>query len=667
MAAAFVNLLGTAQRISSRTSMGGSHHRTMGPGNVMARAFATPRHTTTRKVTTTTSRKKAIPTCRSPMTFTTKRSLSSSGSQSTRLFSKASAEDTTADDSEDGDGFFANADVTFESMGVRSSTLLERLEAIGLTRPTTIQARSFRPILYKGQKDQEEGDNDTRIRLTANDVTIGAETGSGKTLAYLLPLMDDILYDKQQATERAREDGGGSILPSYDYARAIILVPNKELVQQVLRMAVPLCGGTIHQALVWGASGTQLLEQLAPVAAQQEESDPTRIVRMAIMPGGLNEPLDFKPFRDSMALGGTDPPVDLVVTTPAALGSLALKPKHIGLFADLQTLVVDEADMLLDGGYIRALEQVLVGFRRADRLDPSPTLGSKNDDATTPLAPRKTQHIFSAATLPDMGLKSVDAYLQRKFPHAARIQTDNMHNAKHYGLMAPTQWYLVETKKERMEGLVAMLMGEDGAMDNLQGEKVMVFLNSVEDVEGVHEALSQRGIMNVLYHAKISLLERAQNLDRFRKYQPNGDGNGDGDGENDAVPILICTDLASRGLDVPGVTAVVQLQFSGNVVSHLHRMGRCGRAGQRTGRGIVFYDETEAELVRVVQEAETQQERMQLEQDVDDIEVPVDAGNDSSDGGGNSTGGGKVKTAFSRKRGFTKKRKKLKRQGEVMG
>ena len=82
-------------------------------------------------------------------------------------------------------------------------------------------------------------------------------------------------------------------------------------------------------------------------------------------------------------------------------------------------------------------------------------------------------------------------------------------------------------------------------------------------------------------------------------------------------------------------------------------MGRCGRAGARTGRGIVFYGDTEEELVLVVQEAESQQERMQLQQDVDDFEVPVDGAEEKR---------GKVKDAFSRKRGFTKKRKKLRRQ-----
>ena len=118
--------------------------------------------------------------------------------------------------------------------------------------------------------------------------------------------------------------------------------------------------------------------------------------------------------------------------------------------------------------------------------------------------------------------------------------------------------------------------------------------------------------------------------------------------DEDTVPVLVCTDVASRGLDIPGVTAIVQLQFALNVVSHLHRMGRCGRAGNRDGRGIIFYGGKERELVKVVREAEEQQSRMILSQDVEDDE------GDEGHGGER----GKVQKAFSRKRGFTKKRKK---------
>ncbi|KAG7343725.1 ATP-dependent RNA helicase [Nitzschia inconspicua] len=595
----------------------------------------------------------------------------------TRRFLSSSAEETTTPNQNDNnndnndDSFFAESTTSFESMGVQSSVLLDRIHnQLGLQRPTQIQARSFAAIRGLDQKPTDDDNQDDNVdveNLVDNgaaqpppaprrDVTIGAETGSGKSYAYLIPLFDSILQEKAAvaaAKASSTTDASTPLLPSYDYARAIILVPNKELVHQVVRMAAPLCGGTIRQSLVWGGGGN-LIEQLEatlPASHHKEETDPSRLVRMAIMPGGLNDPLDFKPFRDSVGLGGKDAPVDIVITTPAALGPLALKPKHVGMFADIGTLVIDEADMLLDGGYIRALENVLMGFRRADKLQ-------------TDLAVAKTQHIFCAATLPDTGLKSVDAYLQRKFPFATRIQLDNMHNAKHSGLSQPTQWIQSETKRERLDKLV-QLLETPSINDGLYGEKVMVFVNSVEDVDGVHQALVQRGIPAVPYHAKVSPQDRAKNLERFRQYKSSLQSLDNKEEENDpsaTVPIMVCTDLASRGLDVPGVTAVVQLQFSGNVVSHLHRMGRCGRAGQRTGRGIVFYEERETDLVDVVREAEEQQERMKLEQDVDESNRDDDMDSGEADAV-TTVEIGKVKKAFSRKRGFTKKRKKLMREG----
>lgn len=530
----------------------------------------------------------------------------------------------------DEDSFFAKDAADFESLGIQSDILLRRLQQFlgSDARPTSVQAAAFADIAaihtrqtapQEGEDPDGEQEDDYSSDVTfRSDVTIGAETGSGKTLAYLLPLMDDILT--QKASQGVQ----------YDYARAIILVPNKELVQQVVRMALPLAGGS-EKALV----GTSITSSSS--SNNNDMDDDTDIVRMAIMPGGLQDPLDFRPFRDSKALGGTSPPVDLVISTPAAIGPLGLKPKNIDMFADIETLVIDEADMLLDGGYIRQLENVLLGFRRADRLDAS-------------LGVRKTQHVFVAATLPDMGLRSVDAYLQKKFPRSKRVTMQGMHNARHYGLAEKTVWVEENSKKGRMEQLVDMLQtspSEKGL--GLQGEKVMVFLNSVDDVEGACQALIRAGIEAVPYHAKLSLAERTVALDRFRRYSSESSSASN---PEDAVSILVCTDLASRGLDVPGVTAVVQLQFAGNVVAHLHRMGRCGRAGQRTGRGIIFYGDTEKELVQVVQEAEEQQERMVLQQDVleqeaDDLEEV-----------------GKVKKAFSRKRGFTKKRKKLQREAE---
>jgi superfamily II DNA/RNA helicase len=494
------------------------------------------------------------------------------------------------------ESFFAPPDVTFSSIGVQSPILLNRLKSLGISRPSAVQASAYNAIL-----DSE------------HDVVLGAETGSGKTLAYLLPLIDDILT----------QQSNGVKCPYY-FARALILVPNKELVQQVVRMALPLCGG----ASSW--VDTTFRGQNATTTEEAANVDPESLVRLAVLPGGISEPKDFPPFRFSRAFGGTEPTVDLLISTPAAVGPMGIKPRNMDFFADIQTLVVDEADMLLDGGYIRSLEQVLLGFRRTTKL--SPTLGVK-----------PTQHVWVAATLPDSGLRSVDAFLRRKFPNTTRVIQSNMHNARHSGLKGRTVWKEVESNKERTEEFVNLLKlpcSEGGLKD----EKIMVFLNSVDDVIGVQGALEHAGFTSVCYHAKLSLEERAKNLDQFRKYNfANANVDGVNRNPKEAVSILICTDLGARGLDIPGVTVVVQLQFAGNVVAHLHRMGRCGRAGQRIGRGIVFYSSHQRELVSIVREAEHKQERMTLDGDVDDQEETT------------------VKEGFSRRRGFTKKLKKQRR------
>ena len=584
-------------------------------------------------------------------------------------------ESNNNDDGINNNSFFANMD--WKTLGVQSEILLERLATVlQLERPTAVQAAAFCEISSSRSRSSE---------TTNKNVLVGAETGTGKTLAFLVPLLDDILeqkrlrvkeqhqqqqheqeksseYADEQQPEQAQQQYS-QLLVDYDYARAVILVPNKELVQQMVRMALPLAGGM--EALVYGGNTLphETLKSLQKDTynninhSASPPPPPHEVVRIAIMPGGLKEPSDFPPFRASIGLGGNDPPVDVVITTPASLGPLGLSPKNIDMFADIETVVIDEADMLLDGGYLRPLENVLLGFRRADRLN------ADGDGSGGLLGNiKKTQHVLVAATIPDYGLRSADAYLQKKFPQATRVTMTGMHNARHYRLTEQTEWILQESRKERMMKLIDLLQTPID-QGGLKGEKIMVFLNSVDDAEAASQALIREGMSVLPYHAKIKLEDRTLTLDRFRRYQSVSSTNSSNSGidaavnaEDDSVPILVCTDLASRGLDVPGVNAVVQLQFAGNVVAHLHRMGRCGRAGQRKGRGIVFYDKTEAELVQVIQAAEEQQERMVLEGDVLDIESKD---NESSTP---AAAAGSVEKAFSRKRGFTKKRKKMQRE-----
>ena len=337
--------------------------------------------------------------------------------------------------------------------------------------------------------------------------------------------MEDILKRKREWKAKMDnvengESGDQIIDPGYDYARAVVLVPNKELAHQAVRMAASICGG-LDKCVIWGAEALGIDHNRFP--SEGDISKEEDIVRLAILPGGLNAPKDFPPFRFATSTSSShqrQAPPDLVFTTPANLGPMALSPKHIDFFADVSTLVVDEADMLLDGGYIRQLNNVLMGFRRADRLlDKYDSISfhhksdDNNDDQSDSIEDedmerkeqKKTQHVFVAATLPDYGLRSVDAYLKRKFPDAVNVTMAGMHNARHYGLEdeSITVWNEIEDNQERMQRLVDVLrldrseVGVDGR--GLKGEKVMVFLNTVNDVDGASNALRRAGIDAVPY------------------------------------------------------------------------------------------------------------------------------------------------------------------------
>jgi hypothetical protein len=119
--------------------------------------------------------------------------------------------------------------------------------------------------------------------------------------------------------------------------------------------------------------------------------------------GGLNDPLDFPPFRNSVGLGG-NPPVDLVISTPATIGPLGLKPKLIDMFADIQTLVMSSRYAVGR----RQLENVLM-----ESSEPSTPSGRQFGarKRSTSLSPPLCRH----------GTGVWMRYLEKKFPNANRI------------------------------------------------------------------------------------------------------------------------------------------------------------------------------------------------------------------------------------------------------
>ena len=220
-----------------------------------------------------------------------------------------------------------------------------------------------------------------------------------------------------------------------------------------------------------------------------------------------------------------------------------------------------------------------------------------------PGAPTR-QYIFAAATIHSSGKRTPGETLKLGFPDAAWVAGPRLHRSA-----AQLAHVWREVGADTRDDAVLAALREAPA-----GARTLVFANTVASAAALAERLADEpGVRSAAYHSGVPTVERFATLAAFRA------------GE---VDVLVCTDSAARGLDVPGVAHVVQAEFALNAVDYLHRAGRTARAGA-PGRLTSLYDEEAAQLVAAVRSA-------------------VEAGSP-------------VEDAFSRKRSF---RKKLKKYGE---
>mmetsp|Transcript_10404 Transcript_10404/g.15822 ORF Transcript_10404/g.15822 Transcript_10404/m.15822 type:complete len:490 (-) Transcript_10404:114-1583(-) len=406
-----------------------------------------------------------------------------------------------------------------------SPSLVAALKACNKSEATAIQAAAF-PGIASGR-----------------DVVIGAETGSGKTLAYAVPLIHRLL--------------SGEARTSSQHPVAVVMVPNKDLCGQVIWM--------IHEVL------SQLYKQ---------EVDRQITCEAVTLVDG------HWPYASS----SLEAP-DILVCTPALLASFVRGPRILEprLFDSLRYLVLDEADMLLEGSFRRDVDRILealkVTHRRAIR------------EGRVRVHEPTVQFVLSAATLPSQGSLSVERSIASFFPRALRVTSDHLH--RHHPRIA--QKFLKIEPEDVVETVINALQ---------ETEPTMIFANTAEDAVALAGALRDAGVNCGEFHKLAHREKRRADLQNFRE--------GD-------VSVLVCTDAASRGLDLPSVRHVIQAQFALNVVQHMHRVGRASRAGIE-GRATNIYDDSSSELVASILR---------------------------------DTGSGSVEQSFSRRRGF---RRALKRK-----
>jgi ATP-dependent RNA helicase DeaD len=238
--------------------------------------------------------------------------------------------------------------------------------------------------------------------------------------------------------------------------------------------------------------------------------------------------------------------VHIIVGTPGRiLDHLRRETLHFGR---LKMLVLDEADKMLEMGFQEDVETVI---------------------ATT--GPKKQTLLFSA-TMPDR-VKHLAHRFMFQPPHI-RVEMKQITAEK------TKQYYYVMNQSDKLDNLQSLL-GE------LQPYLAIIFVNTQNRVEHVTEQLQLQGLEAKALHGGLSQNKREQLMDAFRQVK---------------FQYLVCTDIAARGVDVEGVTHVINYDLPSDAESYIHRVGRTGRAGEE-GTAITFVSPRQKSVMLKIEKA----------------------------------------------------------------
>ncbi len=327
--------------------------------------------------------------------------------------------------------------------------------------------------------------------LAKKDVIASAQTGTGKTAAFALPILQ-LLFDKQDATKKGKK------------IRALIISPTRELAIQ------------ISQNFKTYSKHTNL--------------------RTMVIFGGAS----IEPQIDLLKKG-----VDIVIATPGRLLDLH-KQDEINLDY-IETLVLDEADLMLDMGFIDEVTKIVR------------------------LCPENKQTLLFSATMPFKVEQLASSIL--KYPERVEV-TPTSSVAKN---VSQVLYYV--PKQDKIELCLHLLR------NTIEGN-ILIFRRTKFGVEKLEQTLIKNGFKVESFHGDKTQTDRQSALNKFK----HGDAN-----------ILIATDVAARGIDINELDAVVNFDMPHVPETYVHRIGRTGRAGH-FGNSYSFCSADEKVYIKTIQQ-----------------------------------------------------------------
>jgi superfamily II DNA/RNA helicase len=385
-------------------------------------------------------------------------------------------------------------DMSFDTLGLHEA-LLRAVQAAGYTDATEVQQRAI-PVALQG-----------------GDLMVSSSTGSGKTASFVLPALMRVLASR---AERADRTQGGDPASRRDRnaapagPRVLVLTPTRELAMQVAKATVD-----------YGRHVPGL--------------------RVATIVGGVPYGAQLKALRG---------PLDVLIATPGRL--IDHMESGRAMLAGIEVLVLDEADRMLDMGFIDPIHHIA---------------------AATP-ATRQTL-MFSATFAGHVGRLA-----QELLREPQRIDVAS-HTDTHADIEQRLHWADDLTHKN------ALL---DHILTERSMEQALVFTSTQRDADWLADRLADMGHHVASLHGGHPQGRRSRVLQGLRSRQ---------------LKILVATDVAARGIDVPSISHVINYGLPMKAEDYVHRIGRTGRAG-RSGLAVTLAERRDAGMVQRIQHFTTQ-------------------------------------------------------------